>query len=58
MTIGMGQPGGFIEVPDDISIRNMPAGFISTICCARAEAPGRHSNKKVMVPFKKRLLKN
>jgi hypothetical protein len=29
--IGMGQAGGFMEVPEERSMRNMPAGFISTI---------------------------
>ncbi len=29
MIIGMGQAAGFIAVPDDRFIRNMPAGFMS-----------------------------
>jgi hypothetical protein len=27
----MGHAGGFIEVPEERSMRNMPAGFISAI---------------------------
>jgi len=30
--IGIGQPAGFIDVPDDKFIRNMPAAFMSPIC--------------------------
>jgi hypothetical protein len=30
--IGIGQPTGFIEVPEERFIRNIPAAFISPIC--------------------------